>query len=202
MIGGTGSGKSTLASLALRFYDVTGGEVKVGGNDVRDLTRHTLRRQVSLVEQGATLFSGTIASNLRWGDSRADEKDLAAAVETAQATGVVSVSGTGTAVVCDAGACEAGVGEVPEAFVVAGVAADRAEETCMVAAALMSLCGGKVPAAVSVPAREVAYSVAVVSRERPGTESGVCCCSCRAAQPQRRSVGRKSFPFIVLNSYP
>lgn len=90
VIGGTGSGKSTLASLALRFYDVTGGEVKVGGNDVRNLTRHTLRRQVSLVEQGATLFSGTIASNLRWGDSRADEKDLAAAVETAQATGVVS----------------------------------------------------------------------------------------------------------------
>ena len=90
VIGGTGSGKSTLASLALRFYDVTGGEVKVGGNDVRDLTRHTLRRQVSLVEQGATLFSGTIASNLRWGDPRADEKDLAAAVETAQATGVVS----------------------------------------------------------------------------------------------------------------
>ena len=89
VIGGTGSGKSTLASLALRFYDVTGGEVKVGGSDVRDLTRHTLRRQVSLVEQGATLFSGTIASNLRWGNPGADEKDLAAAVATAQAAGVV-----------------------------------------------------------------------------------------------------------------
>ena len=89
VIGGTGSGKSTLASLALRFYDVTGGEVKVGGNDVRDLTRHTLRRQVSLVEQGATLFSGTIASNLRWGNAHASEKDLAAAVATAQAAGVV-----------------------------------------------------------------------------------------------------------------
>ncbi len=89
VIGGTGSGKSTLASLALRFYDVTGGEVKVGGNDVRDLTRHTLRRQVSLVEQGATLFSGTIASNLRWGNTHASEKDLAAAVTTAQAAGVV-----------------------------------------------------------------------------------------------------------------
>ena len=87
VIGGTGSGKSTLASLALRFYDVTGGEVEVGGHDVRDLTRHTLRRQVSLVEQGATLFSGTIASNLRWGDPRASEKDLEAAVATAQATG-------------------------------------------------------------------------------------------------------------------
>ena len=89
VIGGTGSGKSTLASLALRFYDVTGGKVKVGGNDVRDLTRHTLRRQVSLVEQGATLFSGTIASNLRWGNTHASEKDLAAAVATAQAAGVV-----------------------------------------------------------------------------------------------------------------
>ena len=90
VIGGTGSGKSTLASLALRFYDVTGGEVEVGGHDVRDLTRHTLRRQVSLVEQGATLFSGTIASNLRWGDPHASEEDLEAAVATAQATGVVA----------------------------------------------------------------------------------------------------------------
>ena len=89
VIGGTGSGKSTLASLALRFY-VTDGEVKVGGNDVRTLTRHTLRRQVSLVEQGATLFSGTIASNLRWGDADASEKDLEAAIATAQATGVVA----------------------------------------------------------------------------------------------------------------
>lgn len=90
VIGGTGSGKSTLASLALRFYDVTDGEVKVGGNDVRTLTRHTLRRQVSLVEQGATLFSGTIASNLRWGDTDASEKDLEAALATAQAAGVVA----------------------------------------------------------------------------------------------------------------
>ena len=90
VIGGTGSGKSTLASLALRFYDVTGGEVEVGGHDVRDLTRRSLRRQVSLVEQGATLFSGTIASNLRWGDPRASEEALEAAVATAQATGVVA----------------------------------------------------------------------------------------------------------------
>ena len=90
VIGGTGSGKSTLASLALRFYDVTGGEVEVGGHDVRDLTRHTLRRQVSLVEQGATLFSGTIASNLRWGDPHASEEDLQAAVATAQVAGVVA----------------------------------------------------------------------------------------------------------------
>ena len=90
VIGGTGSGKSTLASLALRFYDATDGKVRVGGHDVRDLTRRSLRRQVSLVEQGATLFSGTIASNLRWGNLDADEKDLRAAVATAQAAGVVA----------------------------------------------------------------------------------------------------------------
>ena len=88
VIGGTGSGKSTLASLALRFYDATAGRVTVGGQDVRGLTRRTLRRQVSLVEQGATLFSGTIASNLRWGRADADERDLRAALATAQAAGV------------------------------------------------------------------------------------------------------------------
>ena len=89
VIGGTGSGKSTLASLLMRFYDVTEGSVRVGGADVRELTRQSLRRVVSLVEQGATLFSGTIASNLRWGGPDAGEKDLRSALETAQAAGVV-----------------------------------------------------------------------------------------------------------------
>lgn len=89
VIGGTGSGKSTLASLAMRFYDVTGGEVAVGGQDVRDLTRRTLRAQVSLVAQGATLFSGTVASNLRWANRDASEDDLRSALATAQATGIV-----------------------------------------------------------------------------------------------------------------
>ena len=89
VIGGTGSGKSTLASLAMRFYDVTGGEVAVGGQDVRDLTRRTLRAQVSLVAQGATLFSGTVASNLRWANRDASEDDLRSALATAQATDIV-----------------------------------------------------------------------------------------------------------------
>lgn len=90
VIGGTGSGKSTLASLALRFYDVSEGAVRVGGTDVRELTRPSLRRVVSLVEQGAQLFSGTVASNLRWGRPDAGEKDLEAALATAQAAGVVA----------------------------------------------------------------------------------------------------------------
>lgn len=93
VIGGTGSGKSTLASLAMRFYDATEGAVRVGGTDVRELTRASLRRVVSLVEQGATLFSGTIVSNLRWGGPDASEKDLEAALATAQAAGVVDGKG-------------------------------------------------------------------------------------------------------------
>lgn len=95
VIGGTGSGKTTLASLLMRFYDASEGRVLVGGADVRDLTRSSLREVVSLVEQGATLFSGTIASNLRWGRSDADEKDLAAAVATAQAKDVVDAKANG-----------------------------------------------------------------------------------------------------------
>ncbi len=90
VIGGTGSGKSTLASLLMRFYDVTEGRVRVGGSDVRDLTRASLREHVSLVGQGAPLFSGTVASNLRWGRADASEADLMAALGTAQAAGVVS----------------------------------------------------------------------------------------------------------------
>lgn len=90
VIGGTGSGKSTLASLALRFYDASEGRVLVGGSDVRDVTRESLRRRVSLVEQGPTLFSGTIASNLRWGGAHATDGELSAAVATAQAADVIS----------------------------------------------------------------------------------------------------------------
>ena len=93
VIGGTGSGKSTLASLLMRFYDATSGRVLVGGQDVRDLTQQSLRRQVALVEQGPQLFSGTITSNLSWGDADATDDDLMRAVETAQATDVVEGKG-------------------------------------------------------------------------------------------------------------
>lgn len=90
IIGGTGSGKSTVASLALRFYDATDGCVRVGGTDVRELTAKSLRENVSLVEQGATLFSGTIAENLTWGNGDATEDDMTSALATAQATNVVA----------------------------------------------------------------------------------------------------------------
>ena len=85
IIGGTGSGKSTLIQLIPRFYDVTGGEVLLDGIDVRDMTQHDLREQIGMVPQKATLFSGTIASNLRYGKEAASSEDLATAAAVAQA---------------------------------------------------------------------------------------------------------------------
>ena len=85
IIGGTGSGKSTLIQLIPRFYDVTGGEVLLDGIDVRDMTQHDLREQIGMVPQKATLFSGTIASNLRYGEESASSEDLTAAAAVAQA---------------------------------------------------------------------------------------------------------------------
>ena len=71
IIGGTGCGKSTLAMLISRMYDVSNGSIKVGGVDVRDYDRETLRNNVSMVLQKNVLFSGTVLENLRWGKSDA-----------------------------------------------------------------------------------------------------------------------------------
>ena len=76
VIGGTGEGKSTLVSLIPRFYDTLSGTVRVGGVDVRDYTLENLRNGVSMVLQNGTLFSGTIASNLRWGKPDATLEDM------------------------------------------------------------------------------------------------------------------------------
>lgn len=85
-IGSTGSGKSTLVNLVPRFYDVTEGRVTVDGVDVRDLTQHELRSAIGYVPQKGMLFSGTIATNLRYGDENADDGTLRAAADIAQAT--------------------------------------------------------------------------------------------------------------------
>lgn len=71
IIGGTGDGKSTLVNLIPRFYDTLSGTVKVGGVDVKDYKLESLRNGVSMVLQNGSLFSGTIAENLRWGDKNA-----------------------------------------------------------------------------------------------------------------------------------
>ena len=85
IIGGTGSAKSTLVQLIPRLYDTTEGTVRVGGVDVRDYDLETLRNEVAMVLQKNVLFSGTVASNLRWGDPDATDDEIREAAELAQA---------------------------------------------------------------------------------------------------------------------
>lgn len=85
IIGGTGSGKSTIASLMLRLYDVASGEITLEGADIRQVTQHDLREKISYVPQKAILFSGTIADNLRMGNSQATQAELEHAARIAQA---------------------------------------------------------------------------------------------------------------------
>ena len=85
IIGGTGSGKSTVASLILRFHDVTGGSIQLGGTDIRDMPQQYLRSHLAYVQQKAWLFSGTIAENLRYSRPDATEEELMHAADVAQA---------------------------------------------------------------------------------------------------------------------
>lgn len=86
IIGSTGSGKSTMINLIPRFFDVTEGKVTIDGADVRDLSQHYLRDNIGLVPQKGVLFSGTIASNLRFGDENASDEQLREAAAIAQST--------------------------------------------------------------------------------------------------------------------
>lgn len=85
IIGTTGAGKSTLLSLILRFYDATAGKVKVDGVDVKDYPFSQLRGQIGVVPQKATLFSGTVRSNMLWQKPDADDREIWRALEIAQA---------------------------------------------------------------------------------------------------------------------
>jgi ATP-binding cassette subfamily B protein len=85
VIGGTGSGKSTLINLVPRLFDVTGGQVLVDGVDVRNLDPDLLSAMVALVPQRPYLFSGTVATNLRFGRPDATDEELWQALEVAQA---------------------------------------------------------------------------------------------------------------------
>lgn len=89
-IGSTGSGKSTLINLIPRFYDVTGGRVLVDGVDVRDIPQKELRDHIGYVPQKGLLFSGTIATNLRYGDEDAPDELLQQSADIAQATEFIS----------------------------------------------------------------------------------------------------------------
>ena len=83
IIGGTGSAKTSLVNLISRLYDVTKGEVLVGGRNVKDYDMEVLRNQVSVVLQNNVLFSGTILDNLRWGDKEATLEECRHACELA-----------------------------------------------------------------------------------------------------------------------
>lgn len=85
IIGGTGSGKSSLLSLIPRFFDVTEGKILLDGIDIRQLSQESLRNAIGYVPQKGILFSGTIASNLRYGREDASLAELEGAAETAQA---------------------------------------------------------------------------------------------------------------------
>ena len=86
IIGSTGCGKSTLVNLIPRFYDVTGGQITLDGKDIRRISMEELREEIGFVPQKGVLFSGTIASTLRFGKADATDEDIKEAAEIAQAT--------------------------------------------------------------------------------------------------------------------
>ena len=94
-IGSTGSGKSTLVNLIPRFYDVTGGRILVDGVDVREVTQHDLRDKIGYVPQKASLFSGTIESNIRYAKEDITEAELEKVAVAAQAQDFVKKGGEG-----------------------------------------------------------------------------------------------------------
>ena len=85
IIGATGSGKTTLINLIPRFYDVSGGSLKVNGTDVRNYDVDELRKLVGVVPQKAALVSGTVRDNIKWGKPEATDEEINAALKTAQA---------------------------------------------------------------------------------------------------------------------
>ncbi len=93
IIGGTGSGKSTLVNLIMRFYDTTGGCVKLEGRDVREYSKEAVVEKVGIVPQKAVLFEGTIRENLKWGNEEASDEDLMKAAKMAQALDVIKGKG-------------------------------------------------------------------------------------------------------------
>ncbi|EAD5869764.1 ABC transporter ATP-binding protein [Listeria innocua] len=90
IIGSTGAGKSTLINMIPRFYDVESGVVKINGIDVREMDQSKLRQKIGLVPQKAVLFTGKIASNMRYGKEDATDEEIWAALRTAQAENFVS----------------------------------------------------------------------------------------------------------------
>jgi ATP-binding cassette subfamily B protein len=95
IIGGTGAGKSTVVNLIPRFYDVSGGTLRVDGVDVRAMSQERLRAKIGYVPSRPVLFTGTVADNIRYGDLGADDAAVQRAAATAQATEFIDTLGDG-----------------------------------------------------------------------------------------------------------
>lgn len=89
-IGSTGSGKSTLINLVPRFFDVTEGQVLVDGADVRNIKKSTLRRLIGYVPQKGVLFSGTVKSNIAFGNENLSDEEIISAAKVAEADGFIT----------------------------------------------------------------------------------------------------------------
>ena len=95
LVGPSGAGKSTIAALVLRFHDVTGGRITIGGSDVRDTDLHALRARMAIVPQEVLLFGGTIRENIAYGRPGASDHAIIAAAEQANAHGFISTFAQG-----------------------------------------------------------------------------------------------------------
>ena len=89
VVGPSGAGKSTISRLIFRFYDVTDGSVSIDGQDVRDVTQHSLRAAVGMVPQDTVLFNDTIAYNIRYGRPDASDEEVREAARMAQISGFI-----------------------------------------------------------------------------------------------------------------
>lgn len=92
-IGSTGSGKSTLINLLPRFADITKGQILINGIDIKDVSLHDLRSHIGLVPQNPVLFSGTVATNLKFGNEKAGKSDMDEALQIAQLNNFIDEKG-------------------------------------------------------------------------------------------------------------
>lgn len=91
LVGATGSGKTTIVNLLMRFYDIESGEIRINGQDIRDVSRESLRRNIAIVLQDTVLFSDTVRNNLKYGNDSAAEEQLKAAVEMSQCRDMIGL---------------------------------------------------------------------------------------------------------------
>lgn len=84
LVGATGSGKTTIVNLLMRFYEIDSGEIRINGQNIKDIARGSLRRNVAIVLQDTVLFSDTVRSNLKYGNEAATDEQLETAVEMSQ----------------------------------------------------------------------------------------------------------------------